>query len=331
MACFHPMTIRYDDYYGFLWTPIPFSREQLKKGYFPAPCGHCIGCDMDYANRWRDRMVLESLNHKNTWFVTLTYNDDNIVVSNSNIPTLVKQDAQQWQKRVRDHQLRKTQCDILKYTDEETGEEKTKYKTARFWTVGEYGTARKRPHYHSIVFGLNLPEGDLEFCGTSHAGYPLYRSKFFEGTWDKGYVTVSRADKGTIGYCARYTAKKQLQYNWTKNTDVVPPFSMQSNKPGIGAQFYFDNPECVNYEHITVSAFGESYKMAIPKYFRELEIKDLPEDEQIKIKLERTKKANEQLKAKMSLTTLSYAEFMNNWEYKLIEACKRLDRSDTEI
>lgn len=44
-------------------------------GYIKIPCGKCLGCRLDYAKMWSDRLLLESLYHEHNWFVTLTYDD----------------------------------------------------------------------------------------------------------------------------------------------------------------------------------------------------------------------------------------------------------------
>ena len=45
---------------------------------FQVPCGKCIGCRLDYAKRWSDRMYLEFDHTKKAVFITLTYRDEDL-------------------------------------------------------------------------------------------------------------------------------------------------------------------------------------------------------------------------------------------------------------
>jgi len=42
------------------------------------PCGQCIGCRIDRAKAWAVRVYHEALGHKDSSFVTLTYNDGDL-------------------------------------------------------------------------------------------------------------------------------------------------------------------------------------------------------------------------------------------------------------
>ena len=60
--------------------------KELRMGehLYPIPCGQCIGCRLDYSRNWANRAYLESLNYKYNYFITFTYNDENIPVGISN-------------------------------------------------------------------------------------------------------------------------------------------------------------------------------------------------------------------------------------------------------
>ena len=42
------------------------------------PCGHCPGCKMANAASWANRMEMELPYHENAWFLTLTYDNENV-------------------------------------------------------------------------------------------------------------------------------------------------------------------------------------------------------------------------------------------------------------
>lgn len=88
------------------------------------PCGRCLGCRLDHAKMWSDRCMLELQDHDEAYFVTLTYDDQHVTLSDENAATLVKSDLQNFFKR-----LRKDGQKI------------------RYFACGEYGENTFRPHY----------------------------------------------------------------------------------------------------------------------------------------------------------------------------------------
>ena len=91
-------------------------------------CGKCVECKSIRTDEWTSRIILESRQHKQNCFITLTYNDANIPTGN----TLSKPDYQKFLKRLRFHLGRSA---------------------IRYFGCGEYGSLNSRPHYHFIIFG----------------------------------------------------------------------------------------------------------------------------------------------------------------------------------
>lgn len=85
---------------------------------------------------WTHRIILESLKHETSSFLTLTYSDDHLPLDGS----LVPKDLQLFIKRLR------TSIAPAKI---------------RFYAVGEYGDQSFRPHYHLALFGLGPSHADL--------------------------------------------------------------------------------------------------------------------------------------------------------------------------
>ena len=90
------------------------------------PCGQCLECRTRYAAQWADRIVLEARYHEQSFFITLTYDEEHVpcVVDcngNTNL-TLVPKDLQDFIKRFRRQQ---------QYYHENQ---------VRFYGVGEYGS-----------------------------------------------------------------------------------------------------------------------------------------------------------------------------------------------
>lgn len=121
-------------------SPVTYNGELLY------PCGTCLQCLQQRSNTWTNRLIHESIYHRHTAFLTLTYDDEH------NPGVLVKRDAQLFIKRLR------------KYYEPE----KIKY-----FLAGEYGKTTNRPHYHCIAFGVRPDQAEIQEIwgnGFAHAG-----------------------------------------------------------------------------------------------------------------------------------------------------------------
>lgn len=127
-------------------------------------CGQCLPCRISRRRIWSHRMLLESVVHGDSAFVTLTYDDDHKPAFGSLRP----KDAQDWLKRLR------------KFIAP---------KKVRYFLVGEYGEQTQRPHYHAALFGMSPLEWD-----TIEKTWGLGYTHVGDLTWDSaqyiaGYVT----------------------------------------------------------------------------------------------------------------------------------------------
>lgn len=180
-------------------------REKYElNGFIEVPCGKCIGCLMDKSRDWANRLLLESLYHDQSWFVTLTYDDAHVPVSGytdefgeyvATSQTLRKRDVQLFMKRLRYYAVDKI----------------------RYYAAGEYGAETMRPHYHLILFGLEL--SDLKPLQKTKQGFNLYTSAFLERVWSDenfvklGHVSVGEFSWETAAYVARYVTKIEYYHN----------------------------------------------------------------------------------------------------------------------
>lgn len=239
------------------YSPIQLKKPRtLKEGTLadvlpiPVPCGRCDGCLLERSRQWAVRCMHEQMMHESSYFLTLTYNDENLVWG-ANHPTLYKPHLQKFFKRLRKR---------LKYP-------------LRFFACGEYGTEGRRPHYHAIVFGLQID--DLIFYRTSEAGHKVYLSKFLTDVWSYGDVYIGDVTFQSCAYVARYTLKKQFgpDARIYKELGLQPEFSTCSLKPGIGGtwlnKYFFD----VFPLDVCVS---NGIKMKPPRYYLKLLQKSNP-------------------------------------------------------
>lgn len=144
-------------------------------------------------------MQLEALNHGDNCFVTLTYSNDYLPVTDSDVPrgTLEPAHPRNWLKRLR----------------KRLGEKKLRY-----YLVGEYGDQTQRPHYHVLLFGL----------GQHH-------SHVISDSWGFGNVVVGTVTPSSCAYVAGYVTKKMTRKDDPRLDGRYPEFARMSLRPGIGA------------------------------------------------------------------------------------------------
>jgi hypothetical protein len=121
----------------------------------------------------------------------------------------------------------------------------------RDMTSGEYGDRTLRPHYHSLIFGLDFD--DKVFWRRSPSGEILYRSATLEKFWPFGEALIGAVTFQSAGYVARYTMKKSKgdedadRYRRCevdpatgelREWFVAPEFLVMSRRPGLGAEWY---------------------------------------------------------------------------------------------
>lgn len=213
MACFRPLK-------GFRILPDGgfFTSEHSCRGHDYAPmnvaCGQCIGCRLDRSLHWGVRCVHESKMHKRNCFVTLTYDDEHLPLTRDGLPTLVKKDLQDFNKRLRFHRG-----------------------SFRFYACGEYGTRTRRPHYHVCLFGMDFEDKKLI---SDAKGYPEFDSKILRKIWTAGNSRIGELNRETACYTARYICDKITgDLADSHYLGREPEFNTMSNKPGIGATWLY--------------------------------------------------------------------------------------------
>ena len=143
-------------------------------------CGCCSQCIAEKSNNWVIRNYYESKAHEEKCFITLTYA--------KNTSFLVKKDLQDFMKRLR----------------KELSKENIKI---RYFGVGEYGTLKKRPHFHIIIYGWK--DKKQTYKGLSKKGYPLLESEIIKRTWGKGITTYQEFSENEIPYIALYDTNNE--------------------------------------------------------------------------------------------------------------------------
>lgn len=333
----------------------PYPKDYVKDQYIDCiqvPCGKCIGCRLEYSRQWANRCMLELKDHDSAYFVTLTYNDWHVPLSQYEVQGEI-QTAQSLRKR--DFQL------FMKRLRKAFPDQKI-----RFFAAGEYGSHTYRPHYHAILFGLKLD--DLETYGMSSQNFPYFWSKSLQKLWDegenvqnlyervekkpllsyqnvlqymqgckesstplatRGFVLVANVSWETCAYVARYVTKKLTGpvAEFYKEHNIEAPFSLMSRKPGIGRGYYdvhLDN--LYDYDYINVATSQGGVKFRPPKYFNRLLESDNPELSEM-LRESRKAWAQELALVKLKQTDKRYMDMLDTEESVKEQSVKTLRRN----
>lgn len=297
------------------------------------PCGRCLGCRLARAQDWAVRCSLESTYHPQSWFVTLTY-DDNSLPFNVDLDTgeltgkstFNKEHLQGFIKRIRKNY---------------TGDNRIKYLFS-----AEYGDHTLRSHYHAILFGLVLD--DLVEYKKTDLGFSLYTSEFVSKAWSKkcpvdekpdfyngsghprrylGRVLIAPVSFETFAYVARYTMKKagDDDYFFYRNSLSFKEFNLMSLKPAIGYQYYEDHKfDIYKYDAIYLPD-GKVFKP--PKYYDKLFEREYP-DRMAVIKENRKRCADIQCDSLLSCSDYDFDGLLAVKEIYLKERTKSLKRKE---
>lgn len=297
----------------------PAANFGLIRSFIEVPCGQCVGCRLERSRAWADRCMMELKYHRSSYFITLTYDDLNVPLNDyadtdtgvlHKSQTLVKKDFQLFIKRLRKN---------YKYDNK-----------LRYFACGEYGDHTARPHYHAIIFGLELD--DLQLFSESSLGYSYYNSPFLDDCWQhKGHVVIAPVTWETCAYTARYVMKKLNGQAASVYTDfnIEPEFVLMSRRPGIARQYFLDHPDCLEFDKISISTDDGGKTFKPPRYFEKIEEElhpttPLPFYE--KLNSESQKIADSIRNAKLASTSQDYLDYLLVEENNKLSQIKSLER-----
>lgn len=200
------------------------------------PCGKCLSCLKSRSREWSLRINHEVPYWEYSYFITLTYEDENLLENKS----LYKKHLQDFYKRLRKHFS-------IKIPSKKGY--KTIYLPIKHFSCGEYGDKTQRPHYHAILFSKKLlTKIDLTRI------------------WGKGLTDIGTVNMKSIQYVASYINKKlygKLQKKIYTDTGRLPPFQLQSQ--GIGLKYALENKQRLTQTLVTLS---NNNKCSLPRYYR---------------------------------------------------------------
>lgn len=232
MPCYSPAKI-----------PHPEKRLRDSGVRLQIACGRCIGCLLQRGRDWTVRCLHEARLHESSLFLTLTYDDDHLFVPDAH-PSLNPIDMTLFFKRLRKAGHR-----------------------VRYFYCGEYGERTDRPHYHAIVFGLQLSDLKESF---KRNGYKYFTSRFLDDVWKLGSVVVSDVTPDSVAYTAGYCLKKLYGPDatlWYAQRQTIPPFVRMSRRPGIGADYFSRYKMDMRNDYTMLSS---TFKSKLPRFYDKL-------------------------------------------------------------
>lgn len=134
---------------------------------------------------------------------------------------------------------------------------------------GEYGEQTFRPHYHALLFGLDIP--DIERFSVRR-GYPVFRSALLSELWRCGNVELGSVTAASARYCAGYVLKQSgmpqpVDPSTGELMPVVKPYGRMSLRPGLGdgwiRRFY---PEVFTHS----ACYSQDRAFGIPRRFKSI-------------------------------------------------------------
>ncbi|WNK13823.1 MAG: replication initiator protein [Microvirus sp.] len=214
------------------------------------PCGKCYPCLSRRASGWSYRLMKEERISSSSYFITFTYDDEHVPRTDNNFKTLYKRHLQLFFKKLR--KLHPPRC-------------------IKYFCAGEYGTSSYRPHYHAILFNLDLSKllnkRDAYFIKTRQIILDG-KSPFHSQLWPHGHITIGLTTAASVGYTLKYMMKES-RIPLHKNDDRVPEFQLQSK--GLGKSHLSDNmiawheSDILNRMYIPLS---DGKKIAMPRYYK---------------------------------------------------------------
>lgn len=252
--CLNPISRSYVNYLG--------SRKSAA-----CACGHCLECAQKYQNDWSFRLSCEAIYWKHVYFVTLTYDNENLplqtivddtYLSSANAAVLSLPPTKSRLKFLRNPnnkdflnvltgsqigdflpEVNKTDCQLyLKRLRESL---RLKYNSfIKFFLCSEYGPNTFRPHYHLLIYS-HLPIGQISsaIVDSWKLGEVKYKEIIYDHSPSGDFQNVS-------GYVSKYVSKPTVfESPWVNFGFVRKPFRLMSK--GLG--FHYVANICAQYLH----------------------------------------------------------------------------------
>lgn len=216
------------------------ARNQLMQ---TIPCRKCWACQLNYSAEWATRIMLETQNYDNCYFITLTYDDENLPIFDSiSYQNKIFENDGTWIEGslAPEHVTR-----FFKSWRKEL--ERKGITGCKMFYCGEYGTQTHRPHYHLITFGFEM---DLSQNYSYHIDENFkehWKNPTIDKFWPYGMHDIANVEWSNAAYVARYCTKKLNtevhNEEWYAEQGKIPEFIRMSK--GIGKRYYEANKHSI--------------------------------------------------------------------------------------
>lgn len=258
------------------------SQNSGLKYTFLVPCGNCYECQNVKRSEFVLRCIYELKQCKSCFFVTLTYNDNNLHFYTEDLRRSALSELNYINSLPNNVPFKYSNFilhkeDFSRFMSKMQTVLKRRNHNLRFRMVvaGEYGTFSNRPHGHALIFSpVEFNKYDFE--------------KLILECWPYGNVKVQLANQGGFNYIAKHYVKQDIGSKLQQR--VAPRFLKYSvYDGGIGSNLINDNSLISNYFNEIYFVYLNKYKISIPRFIRrKLHPNSLTE-------LELLKKSNESL------------------------------------
>lgn len=246
-------------------TPITIKHKE--RDPVDVPCGRCPKCIGRKISGWSFRLLCEEKISNSSFFLTLTYDTENVPITAKGFMGLRVRDLQLFFKRIR------SAFDYRERTNKDgcRGNGRVKY-SLKYFGVGEYGTRSNRPHYHAILYNvpLELIIGEEDARAVSLGLLSLNGKVPFKCPhWQNGYVTVGSVSGASIGYCLKYMSKES-RIPMHGNDDRKKEFRLMSKGLGLNylseAMIKWHKTDPANRMYCPLE---DGRKISMPRYYKD--------------------------------------------------------------
>lgn len=179
--------------------------EDFKNGIaIRLECNTCFNCRIKRSLKWQTRLILQAeqtkLNNGFMYFVTLTYNNENLFKSDTVKGYLYE--VQKMVKRIRF---------------------KNKNLNLKYFFVTEFGEHTGRIHYHGVLFS------NKDFLAKQPGGRNIYGHYYYQNKnlcWNNGIYSIAQVSLSdldfykvafAVKYVLKYLVKNSSSYCYSKN------------------------------------------------------------------------------------------------------------------
>lgn len=238
------------------------------------PCGKCYECLATARAEAALRIYAEKLQSKSSFFVTLTYTDENLpfyglsrIERRRELDKLA--DCHPYFDMYGKFILRKEDATKFFYSLHDICKKYDTNFLARYVINGEYSPYSHRPHMHALVF-LPFFIADYDF------------KEIMLKLWRNGQFDVGNVEAASINYLGKHSMKED-RGNAHIQQKVSPIFQKRSVKNGgIGISLKNDPTLLANYEIGANSTQYGKYVVNIPRYIKKQLHPDTYTEDEIK-------------------------------------------------